>query len=128
MSHPPGPSEPLHIHVDLPREHPDGGRGGAVATVVRVGGEIDLATVPALQERLHTLIAGGHHALVLDLTQVTFCDVPGLNALLRAETHARSHGGRLQIRGPCPPLDIMLTALDLHDRLYGPDGQGGVTN
>ena len=64
--------------------------------VITVEGELDMATAPALRERLTTATDAGATALVLDLRQVTFMDSVGLAAIL----HARSRlgaGGRLAI-------------------------------
>jgi anti-sigma B factor antagonist len=64
--------------------------------VINVAGELDMATAPALRERLSRATADGASALVLDLRGVTFMDSIGLAAIL----HARSRlieGGRLAI-------------------------------
>ena len=55
--------------------------------LVTVAGEIDIATVPALHERL-TLLAATGRAVVVDLDQVTFIDAAGLGALAGAARQA----------------------------------------
>jgi anti-sigma B factor antagonist len=49
-----------------------------------VRGQVDLATVPALEERLEAAIRDSAGAFVLDLSGVDFLDSTGLGVLLRA--------------------------------------------
>jgi anti-sigma B factor antagonist len=65
--------------------------------VVAVSGEIDVATAPQLQERLHSLIARGQATLVLDLLAVTFLDSTALGVLVGALKRCREQGGQLQL-------------------------------
>jgi anti-anti-sigma factor len=81
------------------------------AARVRASGELDLATAPRLQAKLEALLAGGCSDLDLDLEDVTFCDVAGLNMLLRVHAAAVAAGGLLVVRGSCPPLRLMLRVL-----------------
>lgn len=96
-------STPLRVDV-LPSPAPAAAR-------VRVCGELDLATVPRLRAELEALLHSGHCHLDLDLDKVTFCDVAGLNLLLRINAAAVAAGGRLVVRGSCPPLLLMLRVL-----------------
>ena len=59
------------------------------ATVVRCIGEIDLATVRHLRDRLGQLQVDGPAQLVLDLDRITFIDSIGLGALIGAHKRAR---------------------------------------
>lgn len=56
---------------------------------LRVRGEIDIATVPALDEGLRVAQSNGYSGIVVDLEQVTFIDASGLRSLLRAAEQAR---------------------------------------
>ena len=56
--------------------------GAAPGLAVR--GQVDLATAPALEERLDAGIRESSGALVLDLSGVEFIDSTGLRVLLRA--------------------------------------------
>ena len=47
-------------------------------SIVRVKGELDLSTAPALRTELKRLIAEGARHLLLDLKDVTFIDSSGL--------------------------------------------------
>src|SRR5712672_762140 len=61
-------------------------------TVVAVAGEVDIATVARLRERLFELAASGR-PLVVDLDQVSFIDSAGLGALVGTANRATAHGG-----------------------------------
>jgi len=64
--------------------------------VVAVAGEVDIATVTRLRERLFELAASGR-TLVVDLDQVSFIDSAGLAALVGAARRAGAHGASLQV-------------------------------
>jgi anti-sigma B factor antagonist len=71
--------------LELAREqHPSG------ATVVRVSGEVDLATVSELQQELAA--SGRAQPLVVDLTECTFLDSSGVRVLLAAAAEADAAG------------------------------------
>jgi anti-sigma B factor antagonist len=64
--------------------------------VVTVAGEVDIATVGRLRERLSALAASGL-PLVADLDQVSFIDATGLGALVGAARQAAAHGASLYV-------------------------------
>jgi anti-sigma B factor antagonist len=64
--------------------------------LVTVAGEIDIATVSLLRERLSVLAVGGGQ-VVVDLDQVSFIDAAGLGGLVGAARQAATHGGRLNV-------------------------------
>jgi anti-sigma B factor antagonist len=99
--------------------------GGPCGVLVLVHGEVDLATAPVLERRLDALIADGVGEVLVDLSDVAFCDVAALNVLLRAQAELSSHGGRLRLLSPCPSLGIMLSTLGLGDRLRVQSSAGG---
>jgi anti-sigma B factor antagonist len=63
---------------------------------VTVAGEVDIATVPWLRERLSALAAAGV-PLVADLDQVSFIDASGLGALAWAARQAAAQGVSLYV-------------------------------
>jgi anti-sigma B factor antagonist len=69
------------------------GRGIAIATVA---GEVDIATVTRLRERLFELAASGR-PLIADLDQVSFIDSAGLSVLIGAAKRAAACGGGMQV-------------------------------
>ena len=85
-------------------------RGYAIVTVA---GEIDIATVTRLRERLSGLAASGR-PLVADLDQVRFIDSAGLAALVGAANRATAHGGSLHVVCARPKVRQLfrLTGLD----------------
>jgi anti-sigma B factor antagonist len=64
--------------------------------VVTVVGEVDIATVARLRERLSALAVSGV-PLVADLDQVSFIDATGLGALARAARDAAAQGVALYV-------------------------------
>ncbi|MFB7593530.1 STAS domain-containing protein [Streptomyces sp. NPDC056160] len=66
-------------------------------SVLRVAGELDLVTSPMLRQRIHEVVADGRHDLVLDLSDVFFCDSSGVGVLIAARRLIRSCQGRLRL-------------------------------
>lgn len=66
-------------------------------TVVRVAGEIDVASADRLRERVAELLSAGRVDLVVDLTAVTFMDSTGLGLLVGVLKRVRLAGGRLDL-------------------------------
>lgn len=65
--------------------------------VLQVSGELDLVTSPALRQRIHDVVAEGRHSLVLDLSDVFFCDSSGVGVLIAARRLIRSCQGSLRL-------------------------------
>ncbi|MEV5882708.1 STAS domain-containing protein [Streptomyces sp. NPDC052020] len=65
--------------------------------VLQVSGELDLVTSPVLRQRVHDAVAEGRHSLVLDLSEVLFCDSSGVGVLVAARRLIRSCQGRLRL-------------------------------
>ncbi|MEU6847840.1 STAS domain-containing protein [Streptomyces sp. NPDC046716] len=65
--------------------------------VVRVSGEMDLVTSPALRQQVHDAVADGRHSVVLDLSDVLFCDSSGVGVLIAARRLMRSCQGQLRL-------------------------------
>jgi len=72
----------------------------ADAEVLRVSGDVDLATVPLLADAVRAAAADGHH-LVVDLSGTSFLDCGGLHVLLEAGNAQRDAGhGFALVHGP----------------------------
>jgi anti-sigma B factor antagonist len=81
------------------------------ASTVKVSGDLDMATAPALRQRLESLLGEGVEDLVVDLRDVPFIDVAGLNVLLLIRSRLMLRGARLTVLRPCRSLKIMDVAL-----------------
>ncbi|WP_399926434.1 STAS domain-containing protein [Streptomyces kanamyceticus] len=66
-------------------------------TVLRVSGEMDLLTSPVLRQRVHEAVADGRRSVVLDLSDVLFCDSSGVGVLIATRRLIRSCQGRLRL-------------------------------
>jgi anti-anti-sigma factor len=87
--------------------------------VLRVAGELDLATADQLRDRIRALL-GRESAvteLVLDLAGLEFLDVTGLGALLEARRKLAAIGATLTLRRPRPMVVRMLDLLNLERAL-----------
>ncbi|MEA2296055.1 MAG: anti-sigma factor antagonist [Solirubrobacteraceae bacterium] len=73
----------FHLGVEPLNDH---------ATVVSVGGELDLSTVPALRGALVGALDRGITRLVIDLTHVTFVDSVGVGAILHTKRRLGAGG------------------------------------
>ncbi|MDH6580498.1 STAS domain-containing protein [Kitasatospora sp. MAP5-34] len=71
-------------------------------SVVHVEGELDIATADQLSDRItRDLERRSRRArLVVDLSDLEFCDASGLRALREADTAARRLGGQLRLAIP----------------------------
>jgi anti-sigma B factor antagonist len=84
-----GRSEPRGIELVEETFEP----GGIALTV---SGELDIATAPALRDRLNTAIDAGTHRLVIDLSALTFLDSVALATIVHAKQRL-PEGGRMAI-------------------------------
>lgn len=69
--------------------------------VLQPRGELDLAEVPGLRDRLRELM-GAEHETILDLSRLTFIDSSGIQLLFEATREAKANGWHLQLRNPSP--------------------------
>jgi anti-anti-sigma factor len=87
--------------------------------VVRVSGEIDLVTAPALEQAIDSVVAESPTALVIDLSGVEFLGSVGLKIL--AATYEKLDTATqfgVVARGPATRRPIHLTGLDKTFPLY----------
>ena len=76
-------------------------------SVVDVAGEVDLATAPALRDCLME-VASVHDrppSVIVDLSDVRFCDASGLGVLVDAHKRIQRRGGRLRLI--CPEGQVL---------------------
>jgi anti-sigma B factor antagonist len=68
--------------------------------VLAVSGELDLHTAPQLCARVEATFRGRHARVLLDLSELAFCDSTGLRALLGVAREAQVHGLPLGVVAP----------------------------
>ena len=76
----------------------DEGREGTV--VVKLQGELDMATAPGLGRALTEALDAKPPAVVLDLTDLTFLDSTGIRILVTACRRAETEGCPFVLRSP----------------------------
>jgi len=69
------------------------------ACVVRLSGDIDFATVPAVRDAIDGAIRDGCTSVVLDLTGVRYADSSALGLLVWIDKRLQPHGGKLVLAG-----------------------------
>jgi anti-sigma B factor antagonist len=98
-------SADLSVQVDHLGPHP----------LVRLSGDIDLESAPALTETLRTVLDTiGTEPLVLDLTEVEFMDSSGLGVLVGAHQQASIQGSALILAGLNARVAKILRITKLH--------------
>jgi anti-sigma B factor antagonist len=81
--------------------------------VVRISGELDIATVPQLDEALEPVLARRPQRLVLDLEELRFADSSALAKLILW----RRQVGEMELRKPSPLLRRVIQSMGLSDTL-----------
>jgi anti-sigma B factor antagonist len=85
---------------DLPPPAVDvAAEGSADVLLVRVRGEVDIATHEELSTRLNTLDLTPYAAVHLHLDGLDFCDSTGVRQLLSFAERARSEGRSVELQG-----------------------------
>jgi anti-sigma B factor antagonist len=67
------------------------------ATIIAVGGEIDVYTAPKLRDKITELVAGGVYDIIVDMEAVEFLDSTGLGVLVGGLKKVRVHDGSLEL-------------------------------
>jgi anti-sigma B factor antagonist len=65
--------------------------------IVRMTGELDVATAPELRAHLLTLFEAGQVTITIDLEQLEFIDSTGLGVLVGALKRARTQDGEISL-------------------------------
>jgi anti-sigma B factor antagonist len=83
-------------------------------TIARLEGELDIATTPALRERLLNVFRPGVRLLVIDLSGLSFCDVSALAVLVATQRRGTRLGITVRLAAPRPQVTKLLrvTGLD----------------
>jgi anti-sigma B factor antagonist len=74
---------------------------GSGAATLALAGDLDLATAHLLDQHVHRALVESRPAgLVIDVTDLEFCDSTGVHALIRARREAHQHGSTFQVTNP----------------------------
>ncbi len=71
---------------------------------VRVRGELDIATADQAYTYLRDVLDNQDGAVLVNLSELTFCDAAGLGVLARVAGHARRSGRSLKLTAARPAL------------------------
>lgn len=83
--------------------------------VIHLVGELDVNTAPGLREEVHRRVAwSASRTLVLELSELTFCDARGLGTMVSAKKAADAAGKQLLLVGPTPSMRRLLRLTGLH--------------
>ena len=82
-------------------------------TVVKITGEVDLATVGAVERELDPLMQTPPDRVVFDLSGVSFMDSSGIALLLRVAERVAS----VEVREPSDAVEMVIRATGLSDVL-----------
>jgi anti-sigma B factor antagonist len=87
------------------------------AVVVALGGDLDIASVPAVRERLLSLLRPGASRLVIDMSAVRYADASGLEVLVSTQRRAVLLDGTLRLAALQPEVARVLTVTGLSRHL-----------
>jgi anti-anti-sigma factor len=87
---------------------------GSDARVIRISGELDLASVPGVESDIESIVAAAPERLAFDLSGVTFMDSSGIAMLLRAAKRV----AHIEVRDPSPAVQLIIEATGLAEVLH----------
>jgi len=110
----PIPASPEESSMTVIDTAPLGVADPSKPTTVHLSGEIDIFTSEALRRQLLSTLHYSTSLLILDLSQVSFCDAGGVGVLVGIQHRARSMGITLALKAPRPFMSRLLhiTGLD----------------
>jgi anti-anti-sigma factor len=88
-------------------------------TVLRFMGELDMASVEHALAQSQGALAHGHSGpLVVDVSELTFCDSSGIRTLLKIEAAAAQQGRDMLLRQPGLLLTRIIDTLGLDEHFH----------
>lgn len=103
----PEASDQLQISVDASGDR----------AVVRLDGELDIHTAPAVATAVNEAIDGGAATLVVDAAALRFCDSSGIQVLVQARERVTGAGGTFAVEGVHGSVEKVLSVTGLLDLL-----------
>ena len=94
--------------------------------VITVGGEMDMSTVPQLEDLIDQVVQQRPQLVVLDLADVAFFCAAGVSALIRSRDAVAAAGGQLLLRALSAKTQRVLAITHTLDllKLDGGDNAG----
>ena len=94
--------------------------------MIKLIGELDMATAPQLTEAFEVLPTGPYH-LVVDVSELSFIDSTGIKAMLDGKAFLEVQGLTMEVTRPTNRVRKVLDLLAVPGFLViNPDGKGGV--
>jgi anti-sigma B factor antagonist len=84
---------------------------------LRVSGELDISTVPQLQEAVETALARGSRELVVDLGELAFVDSSWLREFIVLDERARAEGWDFGLHRPSEAAMAVFRVSGMEDNL-----------
>src|SRR5689334_7114340 len=94
-------------------------RANGERTVIVLRGELDLATVDAVRERLEAL-RSEQRPVLLDLDGLTFMDSTGIRLVLESVRHSERDGWRFEVTRGSSAVRLIFATARIDDRLPYP--------
>ena len=89
---------------------------GAGEVMVGAHGDLDLASVPRLEDALHRVIeTDGYRDIIVDLADVQVMDVSAISVLFKWSQTLRAHGVDLVLSAPSPSALVALRGSGLYE-------------
>jgi anti-anti-sigma factor len=93
---------------------------GAGHALLRLSGDLDVASADALRAVLDDQLAAGRPTIEIHVAEVRFCDAAGLGVLIAAQQRFRAIGGGLRLIDVSAAMARLLSITGLTD-LFAPD-------
>ena len=87
------------------------------ATVLRLSGELDMASAPLLSEALERTAERDVERVIVDVADLAFCDSSGLAVLMSWHERCARGGRELVLRSPQPNLVRLLEITRIDDAI-----------
>jgi anti-sigma B factor antagonist len=94
------------------------------STVLRLAGDLDVTTVAVFRDAVARADLAHSRQLVLDVTEVGFCDSSGITALLATRNRTIATGHQLTLAGVPTHMTRMFRVVGL-DQVFGLDPTTG---
>ena len=102
---------------ETPVRASESANGDQPAALLRIVGELDVASSPQLEAELTALLDAGNVHIVIDMAGVQFIDASGIGTLVTAADRARAAGGGIVLSRPTGRVKRVIDMLKLNGAL-----------